>query len=65
MTDAQILTALAEKCGGIIALAEELKITRQTAWDWSRRGISKDGRYKVLFLAKEKRIKLPSNFINR
>lgn len=65
MTDAQILEKLANKCGGVIGLAGKLKITRQTAWDWAKNGISGDGRYKVLFLAKEKRVKLPPDFMNR
>lgn len=65
MTDAQILAALAEKCGGTTGLSKALKITRQTVWDWSSRGISDAGRYRVSFLAKTKRIKLPSDFLAR
>lgn len=63
MTDEQIIEDLAGKVGGVKALAAELNITRQTVWDWRTNGISFMGRFLISAWAKQKRHKLPENFM--
>lgn len=63
MTDAQIIDDLAEKVGGIKVLAAELRISRQTLWDWRGNKISYMGRFLISAVAKKRRFKLPDNFM--
>lgn len=65
MTDAEILDDLAEKVGGIKLLASELKVSRQTLWDWRTRQISPLGRFILNGFAKKRRFKLPDDFMER
>lgn len=65
MTDAEILDDLAEKVGGLKLLAGELKVSRQTLWDWRTRQISPLGRFLLNGFAKRRRFKLPDDFMER
>jgi len=62
MTDAEIIEALADKCGGHVPLAERLRVTRQTLWDWKQRGIYRHSRLAVEALAGEYGLILPEGF---
>ena len=49
--------------GGTQALATALGETRQTVHNWTVRGISPLGRYKIRDYAKKIRVRLPEGFI--
>lgn len=57
--DAKIIETL----GGPAALANALGETRQTVHNWTVRGISPLGRYKIRDYAKSVRVKLPEGFM--
>ena len=65
MNDTQIIDTLADRPGGYKQLAAELAVTRQTIWDWRRKGISHLGRFLISRYAKERRVKLPKDFMER
>lgn len=62
MTDADVIEKLAEKLGGYNPLAKQLYTTRQTLWDWKKRGIWKHSRLGVAALAQKHGIKVSSSF---
>jgi hypothetical protein len=63
MTDSEIL----DKLGGTTKVAQALGCSLRVVSNWRRpeRGISRAGRYQIRDLAKQKRIALPPDFMER
>lgn len=66
MNDPQIVEHLCTVAGGVKELAYEIGVTRQTLWTWrAEKEISHYGRFLLQRYARQKRISLPTDFMER